>query len=254
MRTIRAFPNQLVIPARLIFGLIGQSNMCGVGVVSQAPAYANAARIKNFSNAWTWVGAVDPLDSPTGQIDTVSKDTWGVGVGPGMSFASSLLALRPTIPEIGLVPCALSGAGASHWEKTSLSRSTLYGSAVARMLEAANQGELAGIIWYGGENDSGTLAKKDAYAARQTAMIANFRADLGIPDLPFIVTVLGPDPGPSQPYWTDIQAIQAATTGTKVGVADASDLTGLYDALHLNTASQVTLGARMAAVMNGLLA
>ena len=67
--------------------------------------------------------------------------------------------------------------------------------------------------------------------------------------------VLGPDPGdPAYPYHAQVQAAQAGMSGTGIAVVTAADLAGKSgDAVHLTTASQVTLGGRYATAMQALL-
>jgi len=237
---------------REIYILAGQSNMVGNGELEERPAFANASRIKNFSNAWQWIDGAEPIDDPTNQVDIVSLDTGLTCVGPGMAFANKLASLRAK-REIALVPCAKGGSGLkAHWGRN-LSRSTLYGSMIARAKEAAKAGALCGLFWYQGEYETDSASNAASYAADWLAWFANVRTDLELPNLPAVVTILGPDPG--RPYWSTVQAQIASLDGAlggKVAAITAADLTA-PDGIHLNTASLVTVGERAGTAMHGLL-
>lgn len=252
MRVIKALPAGSII-ARDLFILAGQSNMSGRGLLSEVPSFANASQIKVYSNAGLWVGGYEPVDDPAGQIDSVSLDS-NAGASSGMAFANALATLRPG-REVGLIPCAKGGSSLNQWARN-LSRSSLYGSMIARANEAKAQGTIKGLIFYQGENDADTLDHANTWVSRCQTFITNVRSDLGISNLPVIITALGPDPGdPAFPYHVNVRNAQLAMSGTNLAVVTAADLTGkVGDVIHLNTASQITLGGRYAVAMNGMLA
>lgn len=247
MRVLRVYANEAAPIQRQNFILAGQSNMSGRGSLTGLPTFDNAARIFNFNNAWNWVGGAEPIDSQAGQIDTVSSDN--AGVGPSMAFADGLADLRPSM-EIGLIPCAKGGSGITAWAR-STSRSTLYGSMLARANAAGALGPIAGLLFYQGEEDAKTLAAKNAYAAKLDQFLADVRSDFG-DTLPVIITALGPLDAGDFPYRSDIRTIQQAAADSITAVVDAGDLTN-FDGVHLNTASQLTLGGRYATAMDGLI-
>lgn len=244
-------PIQTIIQRETFIGA-GQSNMSGRGILSEVPSYSNITRIKIYSNAGAWVGGYEPTDDPTGQIDLVSRDP-APGASPLMPFANSLASLR-TGRDIGIVPCALGGSTIDQWARN-LSRSTLYGSMIARAKEAERDSELKGFIFYQGENDANTLTNANSWVSKCQTLIANIRSDLSLPNLAVIVTALGPDPGdPNFPYHTTLRNNQLAMTGANLSVVTAADLTGKSgDIIHLTTGSQQTLGQRYATAMNSLL-
>jgi Carbohydrate esterase, sialic acid-specific acetylesterase len=79
-----------------LIALMGQSNMEGRGELSELPAGfpANPTRLWNFTNAYKWEPAKEPIDSPEGQVDVVSIGKRG-GVGPGW---------RSPTPSCQLIP------------------------------------------------------------------------------------------------------------------------------------------------------
>lgn len=236
-----------------IYILAGQSNMSGRGLISEVPIFDNYAKILSYSNAGKWVYGTEPIDDATGQVDSVSADA-PAAAGPSMTFADALYDLRPG-RYVGLVPCAEGGSSIASWARD-LSRSTLYGSMIARAQEAAASGALKGFIWYQGESDADTTAHANAWAAAFTQIVTDMRSDLGF-NIPGVMTVIGPDPSDAVnfPAWSTLVANQQGMT-LPDGVArvSANDLTAQpADLIHLTTASQVTLGGRMATAMAGLL-
>lgn len=223
--------------------------------------YDHAARIARYAQAWNgsstpprptspsdpgagvWLPATDPLHShPL------------AGVGPGMAFADRLLTLRDDAQlEIGLVPCA-HGGSSEHpdWEPT-YDTLRLFTTAVARGRRAQTWGPIKGILHYGGE----TMAMgtdPTAWSGAVWRLMDGLRRELGDPNIPVIVTRLGPNPG-GFPSWAGIQAAADAMVNAdpRLAVVSASDLqVSPTDPLHLTAASAVTLGQRYADAIVGL--
>lgn len=241
--------------ARWNFILAGQSNMSGRGLLTELPTFPLAYKVKNYANDGTWKDAAEPIDSDAGQIDSVSADSTAAA-SPSLSFGNELARLRP-YNEIGLIPCAKGSTSITDWQKSGLSRSTLYGSMVARALEAAETGPVKGLFWYQGESDANNSSNASNWAALFLAMVADLKADIGVPDLKILVTKLHPDPGTWGAHWATVQAQQDSLDGAldgDVAVVDASDLAVKPgDAVHISTASAVTLGMRAASAMQGLI-
>lgn len=238
---------------RWAFIMAGQSNMVGHGALSQVPAYplGNRCHIYGYNEAWR--AGAEPMSDHAGIVHSVFLDDENLA-SCGMAFADSLSRFRPGI-EIGLIPCAKGGSGMASWARN-LSTGSLYGATLARAQAAILRPNTAlkGVIWYQGEEDTKNSANAAAWAARFQQFVSDMRADLGISDLPVIWTKLGPNPSvPERPYWTTVQAQQAAASITDGAMIDASDLTTISDNVHLNTPSLVTIGARAAVAMDGLL-
>lgn len=247
---IRLNPVPVVSP-RKIFIMAGQSNMVGHGVLAQLPAFPRANRvfIYRYNEAWD-VGA-EPMSNHAGIVYSVFLDDENLA-SCGMAFADHLASLQLGY-EIGLVPCAKGGSGMDDWERN-LSTSTMYGAMIARAQAAAVAGDIAGLIWYQGEEDSKNSTDANAWAANFEQFVEDVRDDLDLPNLPIVHTQLGPDNELSgREYWSVVQAQQAAVDLDFNAMVTASDLTTLGDDLHLNTASLVTLGQRYAVAMAALL-
>lgn len=238
-----------------LIALMGQSNMEGRGELSELPAGfpANPAKIWNFTNAYKWEPAKEPIDSPEGQVDVVSIGRRG-GVGPSLALADAFVSAHPST-SVGLIPCARGATKISEWLKTQTDdqRSTLYGSCMNRMktVSPANGTIRAVIFWQGGsdaKNEEDALSWKDRF----TAFVAELRADLGNPDLPVIMVMLGdPDEkiAKKYPYWQVVRAQQHAVNIPGVAKIEANGYERRPDGIHFTTKGQLAFGAALASLL-----
>jgi len=171
-----------------IFLLGGQSNMAGRGGVINnrwdgvvpPQSYPNPS-IFRLNAKLRWVEAGEPLHA---DIDTNHT----CGVGPGMSFANTMLANDPGLGPIGLVPCAVGGTSISDWARGGL----LFRRLVRRARAALRDGgTIQALIWYQGERDA--LFREGAleYQGRLERFFSDMRADLQSPMLPIIQVFFG---------------------------------------------------------------
>jgi hypothetical protein len=224
-----------------IFLLAGQSNMAGRGQVGAQDSVANP-RVLKLDSTMKWVPAVDPLHWDKPAI---------VGVGPGRSFGLAIAAKDPSA-RIGLVPAAVGGSPISSWEPGARDPATgthPYDDALARLRVALRDGKLRAILWHQGESDA-TPARSILYAAKLSALIARFRADLGDPNLPFVIGQLGRfDAKPWSAERQRVDSVHRAIAASVPNVAYVSSdgLRDKGDTLHFDAASQRALGERYAA-------
>jgi hypothetical protein len=238
-----------------VYLLTGQSNMSGRGLVEDLTPEERAAdpAIQLYGNDGKIRPALDPLDDATGQVDAVSSDVGIAAVGPGLVFARATRAVRHR--PILLVPCAKGGSSIGQW-KPGGGRDTLYGSCLARA--RAVGGKVKGILWYQGETDAGRADSAPDWRAAFEALVARFRHDLGAPRLPVAIVQLADPPSPevsapkTYPSWAAIQAVQAGPLPACVAMVPARGLPMKPDELHLTTAAQRVVGARLAEAMEGL--
>ncbi len=232
---------QLPVKAKLhLYLLLGQSNMAGRGKLAAEDQTPHPC-VLMFTLANQWEPALEPV--------THDKPTM-LGVGPGLAFGKAMAAHDPGV-TIGLVPCAVGGTPLKRWQQGG----DLYSNAVHRARLALLDGTLKGILWHQGESDSGTITNANSYGDRLAQMIQDIRADLGCPDLPFVVGQIGEflyDRGPDHsPYARVVNAALAALPGKVPATACASskDLKHKGDQLHFDAASQRELGRRYAVEM-----
>jgi hypothetical protein len=228
-----------------IYILAGQSNMQGSAPITGCPSPSNPSMLLSFNvNTAQWVQAKDPLSNYAGS-----------GMGPGMSFASTMATL--TGEPVGVVMCAKGGTHLAEWMPDYMTHS-LYGAMISNARKAAAAGgNIVGLVWYQGESDADNVPDVIAYTQRMHALFTNVRIDLGIPELPIVFVKLGPNPHEAgYEYWYDIQMRQQYIADAKppgIAMADASDLqAGTQSPHHLSQASMIILGARIAQKMYDL--
>ncbi|PHT83499.1 putative carbohydrate esterase [Capsicum annuum] len=231
-----------------IFILAGQSNMSGRGgVVNHGqngmvnetwdgvipPECQSNLNILKLNAGFQWVEAQEPLhqDIDLGKV---------CGVGPGMSFANSVLKRDPNIGVIGLVPCAIGGTNISEWARGGV----LYNHMIRRT-EAALQGggKLQGLLWYQGESDTQSLEDAKLYRFRLKRLFKNVLHDLQSPSLPVIQVALASSLGP---YMEQIRKAQVGINLPNVRTVDAKGLPVGMDYVHITTLAQVQLGQMLA--------
>jgi hypothetical protein len=238
---IAAPPVQLPVKEKLhLYLLMGQSNMAGRGQIG-AEDKTPHPRVVLFTLQSNWEPAVEP----------VTHDKPGMlGVGPGLAFGKAMAASDPGA-TIGLVPCAVGGTPLKRWQRSG----DLYSNAVQRARLAMREGTLKGIIWHQGESDSGAATNANSYGDRLSRMIQDIRADLGAPDLPFVVGQIGEylyDRGPGHAAYTRVVNVALAALPEKVPATACAPSNGLKDkgdVLHFDAASQREFGRRYAAEM-----
>ena len=234
--------------------LAGQSNMSGRGLLKDLTAEEQLPdpAVRLYGNDGMVRIAVEPLDSAKGQIDKVSTDTLA-GVGPGLFFARAILRTRGG--AVLLVPCAKGGSSIRQWAPAE-GRDSLYGSCVARAREAG--APVRGILWYQGETDAETIDAAGRWKADFRRTMTQLRSDLGNGDIPIVLVQLADDPPGTRnigrfPAWSIIQDAQAEDLLSCTAMVSAKGLPLKEDGLHLDTAAQRVLGARLAVAMNELL-
>jgi hypothetical protein len=177
-----------------VFLAAGQSNMSGVSRYQPPATYEPPdPQVHLFGNDWRWKLAVEPMDDPSDSVDDVGIDTLARG-SPMLRFAKEV-AGAAGVP-VAIVPASSSGASlmppppgdsfANRWVRDPgdpLSRRTLYGAAVSRVLAQGYADPIKGVIWYQGEED--TTVAIEPYVDRLDALVANLRADLGSPEILF---------------------------------------------------------------------
>jgi hypothetical protein len=181
-----------------LFILAGQSNMAGRGKLDDE-ARQPQPRVFSLNKESQWQPAVDPLH----------WDKGSAGTGVGKPFGEIVAAKFPGI-SVGLVPTACGGSPISVWvpgASFAQTRSNPWDDAIARTKRAMQDGTVKAILWHQGESDA---TPKDAgqYEQRLTDLINRFRAELGTPDLPFIIGQLGRFP--AHPWTADTETVNAA--------------------------------------------
>lgn len=219
-----------------LYLLVGQSNMAGRGPLDTVGKEVNP-QILMLNKKGEWVPAIDPLhfDKPT-----------VVGVGPGLSFANTILGNNKKI-KIGLIPCAVGGSPIKVWKAgEEYLKVHPYDDAVKRAKIAMQYGVLKGIIWHQGESDSNE-EKAKLYLNNLKNLIADLRKDLNSPDLPFVAGELGQYRENYKLINEVLQGLSAEVPNT--ALARSEGLVHKGDGTHFDTVSAKELGKRFAVAM-----
>lgn len=225
-----------------LFLLAGQSNMAG-----RAELERNADRpipgVFAINKELKWQPAIDPLH-------------WDKAIaagGMGRPFAEAVLKNSGDI-GIGLIPAAFGGTSVRAWTPEAKAKGTnLYHTAIERAEIAMKDGTLKAILWHQGEADSNEKGIR-FHEKRMIELIENFRKDLGMPDLPFVIGELADSPDEEK------DALRKALNEENRKVAEklenvvfvsAEKLT-TKDGTHFDAPSIRTFGERYAAAYLGL--
>lgn len=235
-----------------LFLLVGQSNMKGRGVMPEEPANDPRIVMMHMKDD-AWYVARHPLHL-VGDARTF-KGHDNAGVGPGLAFAEALAAGDPKV-RIGLIPCAVGGSRIGLWQPGA----KLYDEALRRAKLAlettkAAGGRIRGALWLQGEADA-TEDRIPHYQDMLTGLVDALRADLGEPDLPFIVCTIGEmKSAESTDGRMEINRILLSLPSLRPRTAcvDARDLKGsIGDNVHYDTESQNEIGRRCAGLYPAL--
>lgn len=160
-----------------VFVIAGQSN--GSGRATNNQVYSGTPKAALLGNDYVWRELVDPTDSNSGQIDSVSSDAAGGSVWP--LVATSYLS-NQGIP-IAFVPCAKGSTSVTAWQPAAshTDRTTLYGSMNYR---AQLIGGIKAVLWWQGENDAFASMDTATYQAAFQAFADAVFADLGVKVIP----------------------------------------------------------------------
>ncbi|PHK49426.1 sialate O-acetylesterase [Staphylococcus edaphicus] len=213
--------------------LVGQSNMAGRGFVSDVPPIIDE-RIMVLKNG-RWQMMEEPIHS----------DRSVAGIGPAASFATLWLDAHPD-ETIGLIPCADGGTSIDEWSPDQI----LTRHAIAEAKFAQETSEIIGVLWHQGESDS-LNQRHQSYANKLEVLIDYFRAQLNLPDVPFIVGLLPDFLGEAAFGQSAVEYLQinealkdVAESTANCYYVTAQGLTANPDAIHINATSQRLLGMR----------
>lgn len=223
----------------------GQSNMSGYSG-SLANAEPPADEVHLFGNDGIWKRAREPMDDGTDQTDAISAETPAHSLQ--LRFAKEIA--RATGVPVGVVPGSLGGTNLyAQWQRDAAradNRITLYGSLLHRALLQGGAPP-RGVVWMQGESDALALRGTAAYRADLERIIAQWRADLGNPQLHVVAGQLGVYLSSDLLQWTAIQEAQrqVALADPQCTLAVTIDQP-LADPIHFSVAGYKEIGARFA--------
>jgi hypothetical protein len=156
-----------------IFLLIGQSNMAGPHIsqwVEEDDKRLEGVMLLNASDEF------EPASNPLNKYSTIKWQPFP-GINPGVTFVENI---KTVIGDtLGLVSNSRGSSKIQEWQKGE----RYYEEAVRRTKNAMKYGELAGILWLQGEDNT---PAPEGYAPLLEKFIKDIRKDLGNENLPFI--------------------------------------------------------------------
>lgn len=161
-----------------IYVVAGQSNASGRGPhlsIAEHPVLVAGL----FGNDDRWRRLTDPVDSPVGQVDTISLDRHAGGsVWPRV--ATELMAAQDV--PVAFIPCARGNVTMERWLRDPTrprSSRTLYGSMVRRVRAAG--GRVRAVLLLQGESDARWSVPAGVYEQQLRRFAAQVRRDIGAP-------------------------------------------------------------------------
>lgn len=236
-----------------IYLLMGQSNMKGRGLMPEEPK-RDARIVMMHLRDNQWYLARHPLHL-TGDARTFEGHD-NAGVGPGLAFAEAMLEKHPKT-AIALVPCAVGGTSIQVWQKGARRyEEALQRARLALETTATVKGRIAGVLWLQGEADAHP-EERAQHEQRLLQLVDDLRADLDVPDLPFVACTIG-EMSDEQEQLANQKAMNEILLAfpfkrARTGCVDARDIkTHIGDRVHFDTAAQEEIGRRFAEWMSGL--
>jgi len=230
-----------------IYLLIGQSNMGGRAVIGQLDKEV-LQNVYLFNRENHWEKAAN-LPSGMNRYSTVRRKISMQNLNPAYTFGRKLADY--TGRKIGIVCNARGGTTIAEWQKgySGPNDADMYEEAVARTkaaLAASPGARLKGIIWHQGEGDN-SKAKAAIYMQQLQQLVADLRAELNAPDVPFIAGEVGTWHGRGQGVNPVIDQIARHIPHSDFVSSEGLTSRNLpKNDPHFNTLSQRVLGERYA--------
>jgi hypothetical protein len=160
-----------------VYVIAGQSNASGRGRTLSVAKHP-VLKAGLFGNDYRWHRLTDPVDSPVGQVDAVSRDRFAAGsVWPRV--ATELMAAEDV--PVAFIPCARGNVTMEKWLRQSArpwSAQTLYGSMLRRV--RATGGRVRAVLLLQGESDARWRVPGGTYEKRLRAFAAEVFRDVGV--------------------------------------------------------------------------
>lgn len=241
---------------KLLVLLVGQSNMSGRGFLTDEDI-VEIPGLTALRRDLQWIPAIDPFNFDRLNMLGLSEseDPFEVrgtmlcgkrrsGVGPGRTFGKLLLENSPG-KEVGLIPASIGGTPIAAWlpgGKDMWSEARPYDDSLVLAREAMKSGRIVAVLWHQGEGDCEPLTEN--YKEKLKTVIANFRKDLDLEGIPFILGGLGSFLESKNAEKCNQFIREVAQEVPCCGFASAEGLQDRGDLVHFDTPSQYKLGER----------
>lgn len=221
-----------------VFIVGGQSNACGMAETNQSYSHATLKACM-FGNDYTWKELVDPFDSNSGQVDTVSSDA-GTAGSCWMRVATRYMASQGV--PCAFVPCPKVGTQISvDWgvPTNHQDRTTLYGSMIYRALQTGAKV----ILWWQGESDAVNGMSEASYNTALDTLANTINSDLGVKLMPCKLEMMNDAPWNFPTQRTAINNAINTAWGDNSNVLAGADLTAWdFGGIHFSAAQASAVG------------
>ena len=216
------------------FLLIGQSNMAGRGLISEAHDI-DSSRIRISSNGH-WTDMFRPIN----------RDRPFAGVNLAESFAEAYAKKHDV--DVGLITCAEGNSKLDDWMPGEI----LYENAVSCCRLAARTSQIMGVLWHQGECDI-PEERRLTYRTRFERFITALRRDAGLGDIPVLIGGLGDfladctqgNREEDRTYYLLNEVFEEiAANDPNIGFVSAVGLGANDDNIHFNSDALYTFGLR----------
>ena len=214
------------------FLLIGQSNMAGRGFLNEAPEI-NTEGLHVLRNG-RWQQMYRPVNGDRSFSGTCLAE----------SFAEKYAKTYGV--DVGLICCADGGTSLNQWVPGGL----LYDNAVNCARLAERTSTIAGVLWHQGEADCSSELTP-LYQEKFERIMASFRKDLNLFDVPFLLGGLGDflanhQSENLQNYYPAVNEAlkKTAKENPMTGFVSAEGLGSNPDNLHFNAKALYDFGLR----------
>jgi len=220
-----------------LFVLAGQSNMAGLGVVSEADFPDSIPQVR----VWNGFGELSGGWGPLRPGLAFKKENFG----PEMTFGELLSARSPS-DTFYLIKVAVGGTMlADEWRPPSAGGPGYWYSAMLENVSSAldslvSRPPLEGVIWMQGESDAIHDSTARAYSANLRAFVADVRKAWNAPAVPWYIGLI--DTQPSWPYAATVRAAQADVAQYLSCIVSVETIGLQTDGVHYGTEGQKQLG------------
>ncbi len=156
-----------------VYVIAGQSNASGKGTNNQSYSHPTL-KAGLFGNDDVWKNLTDPVDSNSGQVDSVSSDT---GAGGSVWPLLATYILNDQGVPVAFIPAPKGGTSITQWDQGLLA-STLYGSMYRRINEVT--GGIKAVLYFQGETDASNSMSTATYLSYLNALANNINSDFGV--------------------------------------------------------------------------
>lgn len=243
-----------------VYVLAGQSNMDGRGVASELTE-AQRVPIDNaiiyyrneLISSEGWKPLATGFSVPPKHKSGLPSPTFGPEIGFARAMSQSSRAADGSLAKLALIKGSRGGTSLrKDWnpgiQGDPQSQGPQYrdmietiGIALAELEQRGDTWECKGLLWHQGESDSQSSAK--VHQGRLNALIARFREDLQVDDLPVVLGQVD-DNGKRDGVREAIEAVSGQ--GVRVGLVAAEGLTTWDEGTHFDAKSQLEMGERFA--------